>query len=175
MENSDPTTPMLRKDGRGASRSSRRGRLSRRYSVNSLRTEFVSRLPDTVRSALDLESSTYDLDLSRARALSKGISLSVRFFDKIICRKIKARWYVHTQHWSFDFFLRWSASLVLCVGQRAYYERQFDTLKSFEEVDTVMASDCVDEENPEEQSQHESAMRISNYANVALLAFKVVY
>lgn len=64
---------------------------------------------------------------------------------------------------------------MLRVGQRAYYERQFDTLKSFEEVDTVMASDSVDEENLEEQAQHERAMRISNYANVALLAFKVVY
>ncbi|KAF5471313.1 hypothetical protein F2P56_011756 [Juglans regia] len=129
MEDTDPKTPMLGKDSRGSSRSGRHGRLSRRYSVNSLRTEFVSRLPNSVRSALDLESSTSDLDLSRTGALSKG--------------------------------------------QRAYYERQFDTLKSFEEVDTVMASDSVDEENLEEQAQHERAMRISNYANMILLAFKL--
>lgn len=89
MEDSDPKTPMLGKDSRGSSRSGRRGRLSRRYSVNSLRTEFVSRLPNSVRFALDLESSTSDLDLSRTSALSKGISLSVWFFDKINAGKIK--------------------------------------------------------------------------------------
>ncbi|XP_040993098.1 metal tolerance protein 4-like [Juglans microcarpa x Juglans regia] len=120
MEDSDPKTPMLgRKDDR----------LTRRYSVNSLRRQFVSRLPDKLRSARDLESSTSDLDLSRTKGLSKG--------------------------------------------EKEYYDKQLDTLKSFEEVDAVMSSDSIVEENLDEQAQHERAMRISNYANVVLLAFKL--
>lgn len=31
-------------------------RLSRRYSVNSLRTDFLTRLPDKVRTTIDIES-----------------------------------------------------------------------------------------------------------------------
>ncbi|KAF5447965.1 hypothetical protein F2P56_033475 [Juglans regia] len=120
MEDSDPKTPMLGKDDR----------LTRRYSVNSLRREFVSRLPEKLRSAHDLETSTSDLDLSRTKGLSKG--------------------------------------------EKEYYDKQLDTLKSFEEVDAVMASDSIVEENLDiEQAQHERAMRISNYANVVLLAFKL--
>lgn len=59
------------------------------------------------------------------------------------------------------------------IGEKDYYERQFATLKSFEEVDSVVSSDCLDEEDLEEQAQHERAMKISNYANILLLAFKV--
>lgn len=65
---------------------------------------------------------------------------------------------------------------VLCycyVGEKEYYERQFATLKSFEEVDSVVDSQGLDEEDLEEQAQQERAMKISNYANVVLLAFKV--
>uniref|UniRef100_A0A2N9HHU2 Cation efflux protein transmembrane domain-containing protein n=1 Tax=Fagus sylvatica TaxID=28930 RepID=A0A2N9HHU2_FAGSY len=66
MENSDPKTPLLE-----ASRSGRRGgKLSRRYSVNSLRTDFITKLPDKVRSGLDPESPL-DLDLSRVSGLTK--------------------------------------------------------------------------------------------------------
>ncbi|GMY16172.1 metal tolerance protein 4-like isoform X2 [Fagus crenata] len=67
MENSDPKTPLLE-----ASRSGRRGgKLSRRYSVSSLRTDFITKLPDKVRSGLDPESPL-DLDLSRVSGLTKG-------------------------------------------------------------------------------------------------------
>ncbi len=64
---------------------------------------------------------------------------------------------------------------------KEYYERQFETLKSFEEVDTLVTpaingddENLLEEEEKKEQSQHERAMRISNYANVVLLALKVV-
>ncbi|XP_076948080.1 metal tolerance protein 4-like [Bidens hawaiensis] len=110
---------------------SRRGRrLSRGYSVNSLRTEFLTRLPDKVRSAVDIESSSFAL-------LSKS-------------------------------------SPSLTQGEKEYYDKQFATLKSFEEVDAIVSSDHgVDEEDMDEQIQQERAMKISNYANILLLAFKV--
>lgn len=59
------------------------------------------------------------------------------------------------------------------VGEKDYYERQFATLKSFEEADSAVSADGVDEEDLEEQQQQERAMMISNYANILLLAFKV--
>ncbi|KAM3731845.1 hypothetical protein ACB098_11G013800 [Castanea mollissima] len=116
----------------GASRSGGRGgRLSRTYSVNSLRSEFVSRLPDKLRSVIDHESGPFDLDLSKASGLTKG--------------------------------------------EREYYERQINTMKSFEEVDSLVTANCIDDEDgqAEEDAQHERAMMISNYANIILLAFKV--
>nr|XP_016447680.1 PREDICTED: metal tolerance protein 4-like [Nicotiana tabacum] len=61
----------------------------------------------------------------------------------------------------------------MMIGEKEYYEKQFETLKSFEEVDSAVASDCIDEEDLEEQAQHERAMRISNYANIILLALKI--
>jgi hypothetical protein len=57
--------------------------------------------------------------------------------------------------------------------EKEYYERQFATLKSFEEVDTLMETNTMDEEDDEEQVEAEKAMKISNYANVLLLVFKV--
>ncbi|XP_009612330.1 metal tolerance protein 4-like [Nicotiana tabacum] len=66
-----------------------------------------------------------------------------------------------------------SISSDLTKGEKEYYEKQFETLKSFEEVDSAVASDCIDEEDLEEQAQHERAMRISNYANIILLALKI--
>ena len=57
--------------------------------------------------------------------------------------------------------------------EKEYYERQFETLRSFREVDTLMTTDAIDEEDDEEQVQAEKAMRISNYANILLLVFKV--
>ncbi|KAL2239690.1 metal tolerance protein 4-like [Sesamum indicum] len=122
----DAKSPLLEGWKRGGS--GRRRRLSRRNSVNSLRSDFISRLPDKVRSAVDPESPSH-FDLSRAQGLSKG--------------------------------------------EEEYYERQFATLKSFEEVDSVVSSDGLDEEDLEEQAQQERAMRISNWANVLLLAFKI--
>lgn len=65
------------------------------------------------------------------------------------------------------------------VGVREYYEKQFATLKTFEQVEArcmpgefdsdVEASDSEDTE----QKQSEFAMKISNYANIVLLVFKV--
>ncbi|KAL6966318.1 Metal tolerance protein 4 [Sarracenia purpurea var. burkii] len=61
----------------------------------------------------------------------------------------------------------------LTKGEKTYYERQVATLKSFEEVD-LLTSDCIDEEDLDEQAhQHERAMKISNYTNIILLAFKI--
>ncbi|KAL4611878.1 hypothetical protein ACB092_08G157700 [Castanea dentata] len=129
MAETDLKSPIL-----GASRSGRRvGRLSRRYSVNSLRSEFVSRLPDKLRSGVDPESDPFDLDFSKASGLSKG--------------------------------------------EREYYERQINTMNSFEEVDSLAASNGIDEEEQAiedaKEARHERAMKISNYANIILLAFKV--
>ena len=61
------------------------------------------------------------------------------------------------------------------IGEKEYYEAQFATLKSFEEVDSIVQSEGLDEEDLEEQAQHERAMRISNYANIILLGLKVNY
>ncbi|TMX00728.1 hypothetical protein EJD97_000247 [Solanum chilense] len=61
----------------------------------------------------------------------------------------------------------------LTKGEKEYYERQFETLKSFEEVDMAVASDEIDEENLEEEAQHERAMTVSNGANIVLLALKI--
>jgi len=69
--------------------------------------------------------------------------------------------------------LKWYISLF--IGEKEYYERQFATLKSFEEVDSIVTLDCTDVEDIEKQAQHERAMKISNYANAALLAMKVIY
>lgn len=62
---------------------------------------------------------------------------------------------------------------VSCIGEKDYYERQIATLKSFEEVDLAVSSEGLHDEDLEEQAQHERAMKISNYANIVLLAFKV--
>lgn len=37
----------------------------------------------------------------------------------------------------------------------------------------MVSSEELDEEDVEEQAQHERAMKISNYANILLLVFKV--
>ncbi|XP_031256530.1 metal tolerance protein 4 [Pistacia vera] len=59
-------------------------------------------------------------------------------------------------------------------GEKEYYEKQFATLKSFEEVDSLESNNAIDEEQYcIEQVQHERAMNISNCANFVLLAFKI--
>lgn len=60
-----------------------------------------------------------------------------------------------------------------CVGEKDYYEKQIATLKSFEEVDAVVESDDIVEDDREELAQQERAMKISNYANIVLLILKV--
>ncbi|OMP03389.1 Cation efflux protein [Corchorus olitorius] len=115
----------------GKSESGRRVRFSRRNSVNWLRNEFVSRLPEKVRLGVD-DESPFHIDISKTKGLTKG--------------------------------------------EKEYYETQFETLKSFEEVDALDGSfGSIDGEvdEDEEQAQHERAMKISNYANVVLLAFKL--
>lgn len=52
-------------------------RLSSKYSVNSLRRDFVARLPDKVRHHVDVESPSYDIDLSRTTGLSQGCFLDL--------------------------------------------------------------------------------------------------
>lgn len=119
---SGPKTPLLMGEGRRSSR------LSRRNSVNSLRSNFVAKLPDKVRSGLDTESP-YQINLSKTTGLTEG--------------------------------------------EKEYYEKQMDTLKSFEDVDILMGNDKDNEDDDEEQARHEKAMKISNYANIVLLAFKI--
>ncbi|KAH7839017.1 hypothetical protein Vadar_033804 [Vaccinium darrowii] len=133
--NSEANAPLLAaaaaaSEGRNMlSGSGRRSRtLSRGYSVNSLRQEFVSRLPAKLQAGVDLES------------------VSLIDFHKITG---------------------------LTPGEKEYYEKQIATLKSFEEVDSLLASDEIDEEDLVEQAQQERAMKISNFANVILLAFKI--
>ncbi|XP_041991650.1 metal tolerance protein 4-like isoform X2 [Salvia splendens] len=72
------------------------------------------------------------------------------------------------------FDLDLSAVQGLLQGEKEYYERQFSTLKSFEEVDSHDSPDVIDQElERQEQAQQERAMNISNWANVFLLAFKI--
>ncbi|XP_045831932.1 metal tolerance protein 4-like [Trifolium pratense] len=80
---------------------------------------------------------------------------------------------LHTDS-SFDFDPHHvSKSTNLSQGEKEYYDRQFATLKSFEEVDSIVTSDSIDVEDIEKQAQHERAMKISNYANAVLLALKI--
>lgn len=62
------------------------------------------------------------------------------------------------------------------IGEKEYYEKQFATLRSFEEVDTLDSPHSASEEQDhQQQTQHERAMKISNGANIFLLVFKVIY
>ncbi|GAB2212314.1 hypothetical protein Droror1_Dr00025667 [Drosera rotundifolia] len=108
------------------------GSPSRRLSVggessgNSLRSDFVARLPDKVRSGIEVESSD-DIDFNKTTSLTKG--------------------------------------------EKEYYEKQFATLKSFDEVDRLDQDSII--EDDEERKQQVFAMKISNIANVVLLLFKI--
>ncbi|RZR74667.1 hypothetical protein BHM03_00041184 [Ensete ventricosum] len=55
-----------------------------------------------------------------------------------------------------------------------YYVKQFATLRSFKEVESLNVPCVVDDEalELEEEEQSEFAMKISNYANLALLGIK---
>lgn len=63
---------------------------------------------------------------------------------------------------------------MLYAGEKDYYEKQFATLSSFEEVDAIVENDSLAVDDLDEQAKQETAMRISNYANVFLLALKVM-
>jgi len=82
----DPTLPLLQKDNyenNSAKSGDRSDRLTRRNSVNSIRTFFFSKLPDKVRSGLDSESPYDGINISSTTALSKGISLSLYIYVNI--------------------------------------------------------------------------------------------
>lgn len=128
MEGDDRSAPLL---GGGSGRGTRPPSLRRRDSARSLRSSFLSRLPDMVRAGLDPERPA-DVDLSRAKGLSQG--------------------------------------------GREYYEKQLATLRTYEEVEALCMPGEFDSELevPEDnERQSEFAMKISNYANIVLLAFKV--
>ncbi|KAM7518822.1 hypothetical protein LguiB_017784 [Lonicera macranthoides] len=64
----------------------------------------------------------------------------------------------------------------LTEGEKEYYEKQLDTLKSFGEVDSMVSdSRSVNdhEQALKEEGQHETAIIISNLANIFLLQFKI--
>ncbi|URE13525.1 Cation efflux family [Musa troglodytarum] len=104
-------------------------RVLRKNSVNSMRGEFVARLPEKVKHGVDPERP-FTIDVSRTRDLLEG--------------------------------------------EKEYYEKQFATLRSFEEVDSLNTPNVVDEAlDLEEQRKSEFAMKISNYANIVLLALKI--
>ncbi|KAG6787607.1 hypothetical protein POTOM_003649 [Populus tomentosa] len=124
---------------------------SRVNSYNSLRTDFLSRLPQKVRSGLDVESS-FHVDIPKTKGLSQGNQIDISFCFTVI---------------------EFLSVVVEFIEEKEYYERQFATLKSFEEVDTLMETNTIDEEDDEEQVEAEKAMKISNYANVLLLVFKI--
>lgn len=131
MEGDDRSAPLLA-NGAGAGRPS----LRRRDSARSLRSSFLRRLPDKMRTELDPERGA-DVDVARVKDLSQG--------------------------------------------EREYYRKQLAALKTFEEVEALcMPGEFGSDEDPdasgadeEEQKQSEFAMKISNYANIVLLAFKV--
>ncbi|XP_043693471.1 metal tolerance protein 4-like isoform X3 [Telopea speciosissima] len=67
-----------------------------------------------------------------------------------------------------------SAAKGLIRGEKEYYEKQFATLKSFEEVDSLETTNSIDEAlEHDQEAKHERAMMISNYANILLLACKI--
>lgn len=77
---SDPTRPLLSQTDRNSTEhDGRRTRIPRRNSVNSLRSAFMSMLPDKVRPSLDSEDP-FEVDLSKATALSQGASLSFSLY-----------------------------------------------------------------------------------------------
>jgi hypothetical protein len=71
----DPTKPLLSKNGRTSTEhDTRKTRVTRWNSVNSLKSAFLSMLPDKVRSSLDSESP-FDVDLSNTTSLSQLLEL----------------------------------------------------------------------------------------------------
>ncbi|EOY09544.1 PREDICTED: metal tolerance protein 4 isoform X1 [Theobroma cacao] len=119
-------TPLLSSEGEKLIQN---GQTEYFYSVDALKCEFFSKLPDRVRSGLDPETP-FHMDLSKTTGLIEG--------------------------------------------EKEYYEKQFATLRSFEEVDSLELPHVIDEaQGHEEQAQHERAINFSNWANGFLLAFKI--
>jgi len=70
--NSSPKLPLLGSIGRRLSGSSRRGRFSRHNSFKTLRNDFISRLPEKLRSGVD-DEAPYDVDFSKTSSLTPGL------------------------------------------------------------------------------------------------------
>ncbi|KAM0936266.1 putative cation efflux protein [Dioscorea sansibarensis] len=107
------------------------------------------------------------------RRRNSGNSLRREFFSKL---PEKVRRSVDPET---PYHIDLSRTKGLIKGEKEYYERQFSTLRSFEEVDAISTPGVLDEEQElaeqelAEQAQNEFAMRISNYANIALLILKI--
>lgn len=102
------------------------------------------------------------------RRRNSGNSLRREFFSKLP-EKVRRSVDPETPH-----HIDLSRTKGLIKGEKEYYERQFSTLRSFEEVDAISTPGVLDEEQElVEQAQSEFAMRISNYANIALLILKI--
>ncbi|XP_043693613.1 metal tolerance protein 4-like isoform X1 [Telopea speciosissima] len=72
------------------------------------------------------------------------------------------------------FNINLSKTICLNHGEKEYYEKQFATLKSFEEVDSLETTNGIDEvQGHDQEVEHERAMKLSNYANILLLACKI--
>lgn len=70
--------------------------------------------------------------------------------------------------------------ILIFKDEKEYYQRQLATIKSFEEVETLLArsdeytiDEKTEEEDRAERASQEIAMQISNWANIFLLALKV--
>ncbi|CAH8384620.1 unnamed protein product [Eruca vesicaria subsp. sativa] len=78
------------------------------------------------------------------------------------------------------FHIDFSKAVGLKRDEEKYYERQLATLKSFEEVESLIArseehviDEKVVEEDRAERAAQEMAMQISNWANIFLLGLKI--
>ncbi|KAL1193444.1 putative metal tolerance protein C3 [Cardamine amara subsp. amara] len=78
------------------------------------------------------------------------------------------------------FHLDVSKAVGLKEDEKKYYERQLETLKSFEKVESFLArsdeyimDEKEEEEDRVERAAQEFAMQISNWANIFLLALKI--
>ncbi|KAK9125505.1 hypothetical protein Scep_014351 [Stephania cephalantha] len=161
-------------------------------SVSRLKGAFFEKLPFKVKSGLDPEDP-FNIDLSATKGLLKGREMEGEAREPLMA---KARRRSRTRSVSFmrsefvaklpdklkseldpenPFRIDFSKIRGLFEGEKEYYEKQLATLKSFEEVDSLETSSGTDGERDqdEEQAEHERAMKISNYANIILLIFKI--
>lgn len=72
---SEQDSPLLGSPRRRLSQNDRQQLLHRRNSVNSLRDDFISRLPDKLRSGVD-DESRYDVNFSKTHSLTQGFIFS---------------------------------------------------------------------------------------------------
>ncbi|XP_077236276.1 cation efflux family protein isoform X2 [Tasmannia lanceolata] len=117
--------------------------------------------PLLIRNSGDVEDDVERNSLYAARA---------QFFNRF-----EGAW---KQNYELEESIAWKLSKpVRSKGEKEYYERQFSTLRSFEEVDTLHPQNEIDEDQDQvhdhEEKSQELAMQISNIANILLLAFKI--